>query len=80
MGRRNPYTANGVRRVICQCCNKQKAEFQWTACALKRYVPVCVDCDKHLNMVLLAALGVDNAHVLLKRYDRTVEALRQSTR
>lgn len=76
MGRKKPYTNDGLRRVICQCCEKQKSTFQWTACALgNKYIPVCIDCDKHLNMLILVALGTENAYKLLRRYATRVETI-----
>ena len=80
-GRRLPYSSNGVKRVVCHCCNKQKAMFQWAVCALgNRHIPVCADCDYHLNMLVLVALGIENPYPKLKEYAERVKDIQRKTR
>lgn len=75
IGRKKPYTTKGLKRILCACCKKQKARFQWTACAINsRYVPVCTDCDIHLNILLVTAFGTPNGPKLLKKYAEAVKS------
>ena len=52
-----PYTEIGIRRLGCARCGKQ-AEFQWRACALGEWKPVCRICDEWLNEMVLRFMRV----------------------
>ena len=69
-GRREPYTAIGIKRMTCYregCDNRAVASF--TICANgRRSVPVCADCDREINRVVMEFMGFDNAVELLAAY------------
>lgn len=69
-GRREPYTAIGIRRLTCAtegCSNRAHA--QWNACANGgRFVPICKDCDLKLNRMALEFLGLPNTDELMASY------------
>lgn len=63
-----PYTADGIRRVKCSCCN-QPAAHQWQCCADNgRWHPVCSKHDVVLNGVVMGWLNVPGREAKLKRY------------
>jgi hypothetical protein len=54
LGRREPYTALGIRRVPCARCGKP-SRHQWQVCANgNRFMGVCGDCDITLNAIALS--------------------------
>lgn len=68
IGRREPYTDIGIRRVPCARCGKPSAH-QWQVCANgRRYLGVCAACDIGLNAVALEYMRVPGADELLAAY------------
>ena len=68
IGRREPYTQIGIRRLKCQRCGKQ-AESQWQCCANgNRWLPVCERCDIDLNGAVLRFFKIKNRGPLLAQY------------
>lgn len=56
-GRRQPYTATGIKRMPCARCGKP-ATFQWQICSDGNlWRPVCVSCDIALNATVLKFMG-----------------------
>jgi hypothetical protein len=56
-GRREPYTAIGIKRLPCVRCGG-KAVHQWQICADNRlYRPMCLECDIALNRLVLEWIG-----------------------
>lgn len=52
-GRKQPYTAAGIRRLACVRCGGQ-ARFQWNVCADGNlFRPICTPCDIALNELVL---------------------------
>ena len=68
VGRREPYTAIGIRRVPCSRCGEPSAH-QWQVCAIdNRWLGVCVECDIGLNRVALDFMRVPGAEALVAAY------------
>lgn len=68
IGRKQPYTAIGIRRVPCSRCGSP-SEHQWQVCAIdNRWLGVCVSCDVELNRVALEFMRVPNAGDLVAAY------------
>lgn len=75
IGRKQPYTERGIKRVCCARCRKRPAVYQWDACAIdNRHVPVCERCDVALNALVLRWLKVPAAEFkqLMARYRKRV--------
>lgn len=73
-GRRQPYTAAGIRRVPCYRCG-QPAAHQWQACADGRlYRPLCLECDIALNLLVLTWMGDPDAEAKVAEYARVARA------
>ncbi len=66
-GRREPYTAVGVRRIPCFRCGA-RAGFQWNVCADGLYHPLCARCDIELNALVLHWMLHPDAQGLTERY------------
>lgn len=68
MGRRNPYTDTGIKRVPCFRCGKPSSQ-QWQICALNNeYKGVCTKCDIELNKLVLKFFSVSCANRKAKQY------------
>ena len=68
IGRREPYTQIGIRRLKCIRCGEQ-AVHQWQICSLRnRWVPICVDCDISLNATVLEFMEIPDAERILAVY------------
>lgn len=53
-GRRQPYTATGVKRLPCVRGCGRKAHASWQACADGGiYRPLCLECDIEINEMVL---------------------------
>lgn len=67
-GRREPYTAIGIRRVPCARCGQPSTQ-QWSACANNNlHVGVCTKCDVELNRRVLAFFRLPDRDELMRRY------------
>jgi hypothetical protein len=67
-GRKEPYTAIGIRRLPCCRCGRP-AVHQWSACAdgnLQR--PLCMECDIGLNEVALRFIGDPDTDAKIAAY------------
>ena len=74
-GRKEPYTANGIKRLPCVRCGK-KASHQWQICADGRlYRPICVACDIALNEMVLKFVGFVDVEEKMARYTETMGLL-----
>jgi hypothetical protein len=70
IGRRQPYTETGIRRVACgvRGC-RAKGHAQWQCCANgNRWVPLCKTHDTALNRVALAFIRHPEAEALMDAY------------
>lgn len=66
--RREPYTAEGIKRVPCVRCGMPSA-FQWQVCADGRaFRAVCAQCDVALNKVVLAFMLHPDVPGVIRRY------------
>ena len=66
-GRKEPYTADGIKRVPCVRCGG-KALHQWQICAdHNQYRALCIECDIALNKMVLSWANDPNAS---KKHDR----------
>lgn len=73
VGRRKPYTAEGIKRVPCFRHPKRKALHQWNCCANgNRWIPICLECDVALNAAALRWFGVKNRAALMAAYKNKV--------
>lgn len=72
VGRKEPYTEIGVRRIPCSRCGAP-AQFQWQVCANdNRWLGVCAPCDIELNRLALDFMRVPNADLLMIAYENRV--------
>lgn len=72
VGRRQPYTDRGIRRVPCVRCGAPSA-YQWNACANGGlYNGVCAECDIGLNRVALEFMQLPDREALLAAYETKV--------
>lgn len=68
--RKEPYTAEGIKRLGCIRCAKP-AMFQWQICSDgNNYRPLCLDCDIALNRLVLEFMEHPRAKALGDRYER----------
>jgi len=68
LGRKQPYTEKGIKRVPCIRCKKSSQQ-QWQVCANdNRYLGICNDCDIQLNKLVLDFFKFPNRKKLLKQY------------
>lgn len=68
VGRTEPYTAIGIRRVPCVRCG-DPAEHQWQVCADgNRYRALCLTCDIALNELVLIWANDPNAQTKIAAY------------
>lgn len=68
MGRKQPYTERGIKRVPCLRCGKPSCT-QWQICALDNiYEGVCKECDVELNRLVLRFMKVPNVTKIIQRY------------
>lgn len=74
LGRKEPYTDRGIRRVKCAKCKKRKASLQWsTACANEnKWVALCVPCDIELNWIVLEWLGDPDISKIMEKYSASL--------
>lgn len=71
IGRREPYTEIGIRRLDCARCGEHRATSQWNCCANgNRWVALCTECDVALNELTLEWLGHPGAQNLMQEYKR----------
>lgn len=74
-GRREPYTADGIMRLLCSRAGCGRRAFaSWGACAdgnLQR--PLCPECDVALNTMVLEWFGDPDAAAKLARYRAHME-------
>lgn len=69
--RRKPYTALGLARMPCVRCGA-RASSQWQICADGRvYRPVCNDCDRALNRMVLEWAGFSDVDEKMAAYEAT---------
>lgn len=67
-GRRQRYTAIGIRRRPCARCGA-KAHAQWNICANGgNFVPICLECDLALNAMVLRWFGFPEAEQMIAEY------------
>ena len=67
-GRKEPYTAIGIKRLPCFRCGKPATQ-QWQICSdgnLNR--PMCDDCDIELNELVLRFMRDPDANKKIKEY------------
>lgn len=70
IGRRQPYTEIGIRRVKCgvRGC-RTKGHSQWQCCANgNRWVPLCKMHDATLNRLALNYIGHPEVEALMEAY------------
>lgn len=69
VGRRQPYTSIGIRRVPCVRCGNP-AQHQWNVCADgNRFRALCLDCDIALNRLVLEWANDPGAADKVARYE-----------
>lgn len=69
VGRREPYTSLGIKRVSCVRCGTP-AVHQWNVCADdNRYRALCLDCDIALNKLVLEWANCPDAAAKVARYE-----------
>lgn len=67
--RREPYTAEGIKRIACIRCGSRPSIHQWQICADKRrFRPVCLNCDVRLNKLVLEFFDYPDREEVLRRY------------
>jgi late competence protein required for DNA uptake (superfamily II DNA/RNA helicase) len=67
-GRKEPYTALGIKRLKCFRCGNKASE-QWQICSDGNvYRPICVECDIALNEIVLKWMGFEDAEEKMIRY------------
>jgi hypothetical protein len=72
-GRKQPYTAIGIKRCECIRCGKP-AHAAWQICADGRlYRPLCVECDIALNEMVLKWAGFSDWEEKIKAYRETLK-------
>ena len=75
IGRREPYTALGIKRKTCVvsgCSNKSHAS--WQVCANgRRHVPVCKHHDIELNRTVLDWMGHPHKEELMQAYAKRLQ-------
>jgi hypothetical protein len=65
---KDPLTNAEIRKLKCQRCGK-KAIHQWSLCCLDgRYVPVCLECDILLNLIIADFLNLPDAKEVVADY------------
>ncbi len=70
IGRKEPYTVEGIKRLGCVRCGKQ-AYSTWQACADKRmHRPLCKKCDIALNALVLRWMGFDDWQEKIAEYKK----------
>lgn len=73
-GRKQPYTAIGIRRLPCARCGK-RAYASWQICADGNlYRPLCMECDIALNELVLRWIGDPDAEAKIAAYRQAKEA------
>jgi hypothetical protein len=75
-GRRQPYTAEGIKRLPCVRCGNP-AHATWTVCAdgnLHR--PICLECDIAINEMVLAFVRLPGWRKKAANYRTVKEAAR----
>lgn len=76
MGKREPYTERGLRRVPCERCGKP-SEYQWNVCATGgKYFGMCGECDMLLNKLTLKFFNIKNTEAMLLRYVKRMKMRR----
>lgn len=71
-GRRQPYTARGIRRVRCFRCGGP-GHAQWQICADdRRYRVVCLECDVALNRLVLRWMRFPAWRTMLAAYRESI--------
>jgi len=66
--RPQPYTATGIKRLVCIRCHGP-AVHQWQICSDgNNYRPICLPCDIALNKLVLQWFGHPNAAEALSAY------------
>ena len=74
-GRRQPYSAIGIRRLPCVRCSKP-AQTQWQICADNRlFRPLCLQCDIELNEMVMRWIWGNKREDDLRKY-RTMKEWR----
>jgi hypothetical protein len=69
VGRRQPYTSTGIRRVPCVRCGNP-ALHQWNVCADgNRFRALCLDCDIALNKLVLEWANDPGAAAKVAQYE-----------
>ena len=68
IGRREPYTARGIRRLRCVRCGRPATQ-QWQICSDGNlYRPICIDCDVELNRLVLEFIGFPHVDDMIVAY------------
>jgi len=74
IGRRDPYTEMGIRRVPCFRCGEPAGQ-QWMICANgNRWVPLCNACDVKLNRLVLKFMGFPDVRERMAAYRNKLAA------
>ena len=70
IGRREPYTQIGIRRLTCAVHGcENRGEFQWQCCANGNlWTPLCADHDVDLNRLVLDWMGHPDREALMNEY------------
>jgi hypothetical protein len=72
--RTQPYTAIGIRRVLCVRCG-DPAVHQWQVCADgNHHRALCLECDIALNALVLAWANDPNAAAKMISYEARARA------
>jgi hypothetical protein len=71
VGRKQPYTQIGIRRLRCSVAGcEARAEHQWNCCANGNlWMPLCLDHDIELNRITLEWMGHPEADRLISEYE-----------
>lgn len=79
-GRKNPYTAIGIKRCKCVRCGK-RARYQWQICADgNTYRPLCAECDIELNELVLKWARFLDWESKMQEYKKAVRANHGNTK
>lgn len=67
--RDKPYTAIGIKRVLCARCGVRRAQQQWQICSDgNTWRGLCNVCDIELNQLVLDFMGFPDREVKIAVY------------
>ena len=73
--RAKPYTVIGIARLKCIRCDNG-AKVQWQVCSDgNNYRPLCIECDKALNRLVLKFMRHPHWRQLADEYDVKLDKL-----